>query len=294
METLTPRLHLGLPGTVYAKMGTNVETALLVADRAEGERSIALRPVEGLDAALDAILSDLPDRLPVEAARLRPTGCGTGKARAPGSAVFRTGAAGAVPPCRDAAGLRRARDAGREQGPLRHLCQLRAAADRDRRRGAAPHASRRERRHGGGRAADADRPARPAAPPRRRGRAVGRAARSRHHGRGGPFPRPSGPLRGQGGLDRDRAGPGCGRRLPAGILHRRRDRRREGTPGGVRHPVELALRPHQGGVDLQVQDADRGRDPRLDRSRRARPPTSSRSTGGNPTRRSRSPAASSS
>ncbi len=49
-----------------------METALLVADRAEGERSIALRPVEGLEAALDAILSDLPERLPVEAARLRP------------------------------------------------------------------------------------------------------------------------------------------------------------------------------------------------------------------------------
>ena len=50
---VTPRLHLGLPGIVYRKMGTNVETALLVADAPEdggvGDVTIALRPL-GLSA----------------------------------------------------------------------------------------------------------------------------------------------------------------------------------------------------------------------------------------------------
>ncbi len=62
---VTPRLHLGLPGIVYRKMGTNVETALLVADvteeRGVGDLTIPLRPMR-LSAALDVIRSELPDR----------------------------------------------------------------------------------------------------------------------------------------------------------------------------------------------------------------------------------------
>ena len=63
---VTPRLHLGLPGIVYRKMGTNVETALLVADVTEdgvGDVTIPLRPM-GLQDALDVIRAELPSRPP--------------------------------------------------------------------------------------------------------------------------------------------------------------------------------------------------------------------------------------
>ena len=63
---VAPRLHLVLPGRVYRKMGTNVETALLVADRVEGAaREDAQRlpePVEDLDVALHAVRTRLPAR----------------------------------------------------------------------------------------------------------------------------------------------------------------------------------------------------------------------------------------
>ncbi|WP_299821270.1 strawberry notch-like NTP hydrolase domain-containing protein [uncultured Jannaschia sp.] len=62
---VVPRLHLGLPGIVYRKMGTNVETALLVADvpveGGVGEVTIPLRPMS-LSDALDTIRAELPDR----------------------------------------------------------------------------------------------------------------------------------------------------------------------------------------------------------------------------------------
>ena len=74
---VTPRLHLGLPGIVYRKLGTNVETTLLVADApceggapGEGGRvgdpTIPLRPMS-LQDALATVRTELPVRPPREA-----------------------------------------------------------------------------------------------------------------------------------------------------------------------------------------------------------------------------------
>ena len=66
MRIVEPRLHLGLPGQVYAKMGTSVETTLLVADRREGDPVTdtpnVVRPVETLEAALSIVTNELPAR----------------------------------------------------------------------------------------------------------------------------------------------------------------------------------------------------------------------------------------
>ncbi len=69
MRIVEPRLHLGLPGHVYAKMGTSVDTALLVADRRDDQPAVAVsdttnlvRPVEGLKEALAIALAELPPR----------------------------------------------------------------------------------------------------------------------------------------------------------------------------------------------------------------------------------------
>ena len=71
---VVPRLHLGLPGIVYRKMGTNVETALLVADMLPvgtvGESTIPLRPMS-LQDAFEAIRTELPPR-PEREARTVP------------------------------------------------------------------------------------------------------------------------------------------------------------------------------------------------------------------------------
>ena len=75
MARVAPRLHLVLPGRVFAKMGTSVETALLVADHADGaapeEARVLPEPVEGLDAALHAVRTRLPER-PARVARAAP------------------------------------------------------------------------------------------------------------------------------------------------------------------------------------------------------------------------------
>ena len=76
MGRVVPRLHLVLPGRVYRKMGTTVETALLVADRLEegaapDARRMLPEPVEGLDVALHAVRTRLPER-PARVARAVP------------------------------------------------------------------------------------------------------------------------------------------------------------------------------------------------------------------------------
>ncbi|MDO5757322.1 MAG: bifunctional class I SAM-dependent methyltransferase/DEAD/DEAH box helicase [Rhodobacterales bacterium] len=100
---VTPRLHLGLPGIVYRKMGTNVETTLLVADapatgEGVGDSTIALRPLS-LQNALDAVRAELPVRparetsapLPATPAALRPA-----RRPAPMASVPRAAARAAV------------------------------------------------------------------------------------------------------------------------------------------------------------------------------------------------------
>lgn len=77
MRLVAPRLHLALPGRVFAKMGTTVDTALLVADRRDehatvGDTTMALRPVESLAEALEIVTEELPDR-PVCIPRSEPT-----------------------------------------------------------------------------------------------------------------------------------------------------------------------------------------------------------------------------
>ena len=66
MERVAPRLHLVLPGAVYRKMGTTVETALFVADRMEDgagkQAPILPEPVADLEAALNAVRARLPER----------------------------------------------------------------------------------------------------------------------------------------------------------------------------------------------------------------------------------------
>ena len=97
---VTPRLHLGLPGVIYRKMGTGVETTLLIADApdagdAVGETTIPLRPVS-LPAALDAVCEKLPARparavgapvQPVRPAPRRVTPPAPARAAAPRAAV---------------------------------------------------------------------------------------------------------------------------------------------------------------------------------------------------------------
>ena len=67
MGLVAPRLHLALPGRVFAKMGTSVDTALLVADRREEDVAVGAtteeaRPVVSLAEALEVVTSELPER----------------------------------------------------------------------------------------------------------------------------------------------------------------------------------------------------------------------------------------
>ena len=76
MRLVSPRLHLALPGRVFAKMGTTVDTALLVADRRDegasvGDTSKGLRPVASLAEALGVVTTELPDR-PIRAPSMEP------------------------------------------------------------------------------------------------------------------------------------------------------------------------------------------------------------------------------
>ncbi|UWQ19788.1 strawberry notch-like NTP hydrolase domain-containing protein [Jannaschia sp. M317] len=86
MERVAPRLHLVLLGAVYRKMGTGVETALLVADRvddsAKAETPIPPEPVEDLEAALRTVRTRLPERparepraAPTDPSPIRPASC---------------------------------------------------------------------------------------------------------------------------------------------------------------------------------------------------------------------------
>ena len=67
MARVAPRVHLALPDRVYRKMGTSVETALLVADRLEDGTTLDAAPVlpetaDDLEAALHAVRTRLPAR----------------------------------------------------------------------------------------------------------------------------------------------------------------------------------------------------------------------------------------
>ncbi|MGR3435781.1 MAG: strawberry notch-like NTP hydrolase domain-containing protein, partial [Shimia sp.] len=77
LRLVAPRLHLSLPGGVFAKMGTTVDTALLVADRRDEDASVedttkGPRSVASLAEALELVATELLDR-PERLARAEPT-----------------------------------------------------------------------------------------------------------------------------------------------------------------------------------------------------------------------------
>ncbi|MEM6275321.1 MAG: strawberry notch family protein [Pseudomonadota bacterium] len=68
-----PRFALTIPGAVYAKLGTSVETQLMVFDKVEAEVELVRTPVDSLDAALnivDEVAATRPEARPLgQAAR---------------------------------------------------------------------------------------------------------------------------------------------------------------------------------------------------------------------------------
>ena len=77
IRLVAPHFHLTLPGRVFAKMGTTVDTALLVADRRDegtsvGDATKDLRPVTSLAEALKIVTAELPPR-PARLPRTDPT-----------------------------------------------------------------------------------------------------------------------------------------------------------------------------------------------------------------------------
>ena len=92
---VAPRLHLELPGIVYRKMGTNVDTALLVADAlpCDGVGDVTkARPTASLTRALDILRAELPERPPRAAreavpAPAKPAPASTPAVRRPAASV---------------------------------------------------------------------------------------------------------------------------------------------------------------------------------------------------------------
>ena len=72
---LTPRLALTMPGQVYRKLGTSVETQLMVFDKVQEEGEFIRATVQGLDKALpfvDAVAANRPERRPAQRAATNP------------------------------------------------------------------------------------------------------------------------------------------------------------------------------------------------------------------------------
>ena len=72
---LTPRLALTMPGQVYCKLGTSVETQLMVFDKVQEDGEMIRVPVRDLDEALayvDAVAATLPEMRPAQRAAAIP------------------------------------------------------------------------------------------------------------------------------------------------------------------------------------------------------------------------------
>ncbi|GLT12670.1 hypothetical protein GCM10007928_49030 [Sulfitobacter porphyrae] len=72
---LTPRLALTMPGQVYRKLGTSVETQLMVFDKVQEDGEMIRASVQGLDEALpfvDAVAATRPEMRPVQQAAAIP------------------------------------------------------------------------------------------------------------------------------------------------------------------------------------------------------------------------------
>ena len=61
-KIVRPRMILKMPGAIYRKTGTSVNTVLVVADKIEGGDEVAPINVTSLDEALSRIENDLPER----------------------------------------------------------------------------------------------------------------------------------------------------------------------------------------------------------------------------------------
>ena len=108
MGRVAPRLHLVLPGRVYQKMGTKVETTLLVADHADGaareDAQVLPEPVEDLDAALHVVRTRMPARparvpraVPAAPAPVRSVAVPPRRARHPAQAALPVRSSSPVP-----------------------------------------------------------------------------------------------------------------------------------------------------------------------------------------------------
>jgi predicted RNA methylase len=89
---LTPRLALTMPGQVYRKLGTSVETQLMVFDKVQEDGEMIRVPVRDLDEALayvDAVAATRPEMRPAQRAAAIPNGRPT----VPSSAPRKTAAA---------------------------------------------------------------------------------------------------------------------------------------------------------------------------------------------------------
>ncbi|TNY46457.1 methylase, partial [Streptococcus pyogenes] len=89
---LTPRLALTMPGQVYRKLGTSVETQLMVFDKVQEDGEMIRASVRDLDEALpfvDAVAATRPEMRPVQRAVAIPHGRPT----VPSSAPRKTAAA---------------------------------------------------------------------------------------------------------------------------------------------------------------------------------------------------------
>ncbi|KRS10471.1 strawberry notch-like NTP hydrolase domain-containing protein, partial [Roseovarius indicus] len=83
---LTPRLALTMPGQVYRKLGTSVETQLMVFDKVQEGGEMIRASVRGLDDALpfvDAVAATRPEMRPVQQAAVIPHGRPTVPSSAP-------------------------------------------------------------------------------------------------------------------------------------------------------------------------------------------------------------------
>ena len=287
---VAPRLHLGLPGMVFRKMGTGVDTALLVADRVEGAEAgapaVPLEPVATLDAALRRVLSDLPpraaERTAPAAARspARPSG-----PRRPSPAP-RPVPPRPVPPRPAAIGsavepLAYAERATPGENAAVSDLYARYAPQRIALANAAEHPTPLVESLAMAAVAPPMPSARPLLPARLVSEGLlsaaqletivmaedahardlpGRFAVSDDWGEAEPAGEAATPARRgrRGGRDR----------FPPGLLPRRRHGGRQGPPGGGADPRGLARRAHPRAVAVEVAHADRGRPARLGQPRR--------------------------
>lgn len=151
MGILTPRLALTMPGHVYRKLGTSVDTQLMVFDKVQDDHEMICVSVDDLDEAVSVVDQVATMRLieaPVTASRpqhvhrtlMQPVHRNALKPTASTASVAKTRS--------DTTVLHHARNAARKHPDLGHLRTLPSATDRHCGRTRTPNAAGREHRHG--------------------------------------------------------------------------------------------------------------------------------------------------